>query len=150
MTYLITIIVLSLFGVGETVYLISKRRKNEKPICVGKDDCNIVLKSKYNKTFGIHNDVLGLLYYAFALAVHVLIALGYLVTAENIFGDEPIELLLVIFMLSTIVALAMSTRFVYLMAFKLKAWCQWCVGSAVTVMLMSLVVLFWILSAIQG
>lgn len=147
MTYFIFIIVLALFGVGETVYLISKRRKNQKPICVGKDDCNLVLNSKYNKIFGIHNDVLGLAFYTFVFLSHLLFLANFLAIGFAYQADGLVRILLMVFLVSLLVSSIMSLRFVFLMAFKLKAWCQWCVGSAVTVALMVLIVLFYLASA---
>ncbi len=145
MTYFIIMILLALAGIGETTYLIARRRKNQKPVCTGPGKCNGVLESKYNKTFGVHNDVLGLAFYGFTFGVHSITLLGVLVGGPSIASDEPLELLHLIFLIGLIVALIMSTRFVYIMAFILKKWCPWCVASAITTVLMSITVLLSIL-----
>ena len=144
MTYFIFMIVLALFGVGETVYLISKRRKNQKPVCLGKDDCNLGLNSKYNKIFGVHNDVLGLVFYAFVFISHLIFLADFLAIDFVHQADDFVRILLLAFIFVLFVSFIMSLRFVFLMAFKVKAWCQWCVGSAVTVGLMVLIVLFYL------
>jgi len=140
MIYGYILLILPVIGVLETIYLITKRRKGQKPICVGKDDCNLVLQSKYNKTFGVHNDVLGLAFYTFSLFVILSLFLPLF----------PIDFLVVIFLaycLGLIIALIMSIRFIYLMAYKIKAWCQWCIGSAVTVCLMTVAMILLLMSA---
>lgn len=140
MIYGYILLILSLFGVLETIYLIAKRRKNQKPICLGKDDCNLVLKSKYNKTFGVHNDVLGLVFYAFSLFV-------ILSLFSSLFPIDALIGLFLLYCISLIVAAVMSIRFIYLMAFEIKAWCYWCVGSAVTTGSMVLVMIGLLMSA---
>jgi len=139
-------LILAFVGICETVYLISKRKKNEKPICISKSNCSLVLESKYNKTFGVYNDVLGLVFYLFTFAAHIIFLLNFLKVGLVYEADDFVRWLLLLFLAALLIALVMSTRFVFLMAFKIKTWCQWCVGSAVTVMLMTLVVLFYILT----
>lgn len=136
MIYSILLILLAAFGVFETLYLINKRRKKQKPICVGPHDCDVVLQSKYNKTFSIHNDLLGLVFYLFAILTQLLLLWP---------GCRFPEFVLGAFLFALLVSLIMSIRFVYLMAFTLQSWCSWCIGSAVTVLLMTLVVIiaFW-------
>ncbi len=146
MTYFITILILAFVGICEAIYLISKRKKNEKPVCIGKSNCSLVLESKYNKTFGVYNDVLGLIFYLFTFVAHVIFLLNFLKIGLAYEADDFVRWLLLLFMAALLIAFLMSMRFVFLMAFKLKTWCQWCVGSAVTVVLMTLIVLFYILT----
>ena len=47
-------------------------RKKKKLVCgIGDGDCDRVVKSKYSKTFGFNNSVLGMLYYLFILTVGI-------------------------------------------------------------------------------
>src|SRR3989338_2971909 len=63
MTLFALLFTLSAIGISETSYLIRKRIALEKPICPIGDDCLVVLTSKYNKIFFVHNDILGLFCY---------------------------------------------------------------------------------------
>lgn len=84
-------------------------------------DCHSVVHSKYAKTFGIENAVLGLLYYAFVI-------LSYLVVVfygEYVFGINLRVLLLYL----TAFAVCFSSYLFLIMRFKLKQWCDWCLGS---------------------
>lgn len=118
---------LAAFGVAETVYLIRKRRLSMHPVCLIGGRCGAVLGSKYNRTLGIHNDVLGLLFYLSALA-----AIGILA-----FGLPPATLWIRLFRIALIVGSAMSAYFAYLQWQVIGAWCFWCLMSAFTVWTMT-------------
>src|SRR3989344_3823590 len=81
MNSFILIFVLASIGIIEAIYLIRKRLASEKSICPIGGDCAIVLESKYNKIFFVHNDILGLLTYIIILCMSVFL----------IFGIEPIS-----------------------------------------------------------
>jgi len=120
---------LAAIGISETTYLIRKRISQEKPICVLGEGCHQVLESAYNKIFGIHNDLLGLTFY---VAVS-------LITAFLVIGIEPAilwDMLIRIFILGGSV---MSAVLLYLQWRIIKAWCFWCVGSAITAFLMAII-----------
>lgn len=119
-------------GISITAYLIRKRKAEEKPICPIGGDCQLVLSSKYNRIFGIHNDVLGMAFY-----IGMAILSGFLVVE---FGPSLWWNYLIVF--SVGVGLLMSLRFTYLQWRVLKAWCTWCLLSALTVFDMSLIILF--------
>ena len=125
MTNLQILLGLSVFGIFQTAYLIYKRRRDEHPVCVIGKGCSVVLDSKYNKTLGIHNDILGLMYY---VAAGVSIGLGL-----------PYEFLGILIGIGAISSLV----FMYIQFFVLKSFCFWCTASAVTVFTM---VVVWILS----
>lgn len=76
MTSYALLFTLAAIGISETVYLIRKRIASEKPICPIGGGCFLVLTSKYNKIFFIHNDVLGLLFYAIASFISGFIVIG--------------------------------------------------------------------------
>lgn len=114
--------VLSLFGLIETLYLIRCRIKKSTPICLSDETCRLVLRSKYSKLFGVHNDVLGLLFY---LAIIVLSGALFL----NL-GPADLELLGLHILLPC--GAIMSVALTYIQARILHAWCMWCLLSAAT------------------
>ena len=126
------LIILALLGMGNAAYLIKKRREKQEPVCI-KGKCNGVLDSKYNKTFGIYNDILGLVYYVFALLVYVSVFIPF-------FYEHTLAAIVsYVYYFALIVAFIMSVRFIFIMAFILKRWCQFCVLSAIIVTLMGLI-----------
>lgn len=122
---------LAAIGISETVYLIKKRLEKEKPVCVFGQSCQIVLASKYNHVFLIHNDVAGLLFY---------IVISF-ITAFLVIGIEPMQWWDLFAKAGIGFAGLMSIFFVYLQARVIKAWCFWCLMSALTIWLMGFIVL---------
>ena len=120
-------------GISEASYLIRKRIAAESPVCPIDGGCEIVLKSKYNKIFGIHNDLLGLLFYIVTAMIT-----GLVVIYENYPDLQSILVLILKFMLMG--ATAMSAIFFYLQWKVIKAWCFWCLMSALTIVIMDIIV----------
>jgi uncharacterized membrane protein len=122
---------LAAIGISETVYLIGQRRAQKKPICVLGKSCHQVLESRHNKIFGIYNDALGLGFYLVIalMAAFLVIELEPLNLWENL--------------LKALIAggVLMSLYFTFLQWQLIKAWCFWCLMSALTVFLMALIVL---------
>lgn len=118
-------------GIAETAYLIQKRKKRESPICPIGGGCSLVLKSKYNKTLGVPNDLNGFLFY---------IAVGFF-TGLIAVGVGPIETWSMIVVLLITSGLLFSLYFFYLQWRVIKQWCFWCLMSAVTIVLMVITVL---------
>jgi uncharacterized membrane protein len=129
MTAYALLFTLAAIGIAETVYLIRKRKEEERPICPIGGGCHEVLSSKYNRTFGVHNDFLGLLFYAWTAFLAALVVIGV----------QPIELWFVIVILNVTGAFVMSAYFFLLQWRVIKAWCFWCLMSAATVAGMALV-----------
>jgi uncharacterized membrane protein len=118
-------------GISETSYLIRKRIAAEQPVCPIGENCYAVLSSKYNRTLGVHNDILGMLFYiAFAFIVALLV-IGA--------GDPALWLKLAGLMLAG--ASAMSAFLIYVQWKIIRAWCFWCLMSATTVGLMDLILI---------
>lgn len=118
-------------GISETSYLIRKRAARELPVCPIGENCYTVLSSKYNRVFGVHNDLLGMGFYvAFAFIVAFLV-IGV--------GNASLWLELAGFMLAG--ATVMSAFLIYVQWKIIKAWCFWCLMSAATVGLMDLIIL---------
>lgn len=122
---------LACIGISETVYLIQKRRDHEKPVCFLGGKCGVVLGSKWNKLFGIHNDILGLFFY---ITLCVL-------TAFLVIGVEPLQIWEKIAYIAVVGGAIMSIYFIFLQWKVIKEWCFWCLMSAATNGLMTLIVL---------
>lgn len=130
MTALALLFSLSAIGIAVTAYLIERRMKEAVAYCPIGEDCHAVLTSKYSKTMGINNDVLGFVYYHLEI-----ILIGALVLGFNFNGLLEPFVTVVVFT----GALA-SIYFTFIQAQVLKLWCFWCLVSAVTTWGMLIVV----------
>ena len=122
---------LAAIGISETVYLIKKRLEHAKPVCFIGGSCTLVLYSKWNKTLGIHNDILGLLFYI-GLSV---------ITAFLVIGVEPLLAWDKMAKYMIFSGAAMSVYFIFLQWKVIKVWCFWCLMSSATIGLMLLIIL---------
>lgn len=123
-------------GIAEAAYLVKTRRSEIAPVCPIGQDCSTVLSSRYNHLFGVHNDILGFLFYiAFAGATALLVL-------------EAVEVSSLLSAMKVMLAGAtiMSLFLVYLQAKVIRAWCFWCVMSAATICLMDIIILTTTLS----
>ncbi len=120
----------SAIGLVDTIYLSYHAIKKTDVACwfFPKEWCQRVQYSKFSRTFGIPNPYLGLIMYL------GIIVLTYL-TGQ---GSGAAGLLSAIIMFG----FAFSMYFLFIQAFVLKAFCTWCVVSAInfTVMFISLFV----------
>ncbi len=121
-------------GISEAAYLVRKRIAAEAPVCPIGGGCETVLKSQYNKIFGIHNDLLGLAFYILAAFIT-----GLIVIYDS---DANLQSILV----STLKAILLGATtasgiFFYLQWKVIKAWCFWCLMSAITIVIMDMIVL---------
>jgi uncharacterized membrane protein len=124
--------ILAVIGIGETLYLIRTRHNAEQPICLIGHNCAKVLTSKYNRLFGIHNDVLGLTFYITTLVLSVALVMNA--------GDE--DLLLNMLRILVAGAVTMSSILIFIQWKILKAWCTWCLSSACNNALMAVTLLY--------
>jgi uncharacterized membrane protein len=131
MTSFALLFTLSAIGISETTYLIRKRIASEKPVCPLGENCTLVLESKYNKIFFVHNDVLGFLFY---------IAASF-ITAFLVIGVEPLAFWNFILKLSVGFGALFSVFLTYLQWRVIRAWCFWCLMSAFTIWLMAIIIL---------
>lgn len=124
---------LACLGIAEIAYLIERRKKGEKPVCFIGERCHDVLESKYNKIILFHNDVWGLLFY---LDVAVLAAL-------LVIGVEPLILWENLLVISVWSGAIISLFLIYLQWKVIRAWCFWCVLSALTIFGMVIILLIF-------
>lgn len=126
-THLI-IFILSLIGVAEALYLNYERKRKRPPVCIIGNDCAKVWASPYIKTFGVSNEILGIIFYAVMAVVEWTLFFGdtsfFMVTGEYIFLFS---------------GTLMSFYFFYVQWRLIKAWCFWCTLSAVIVWTMTVV-----------
>lgn len=115
-------------GIIDTAYLIYHKFAGTDVACpfFPKEWCHIVQHSPQSKTFGIPNSMAGFGMYATILAL--VVAYGY-----GIVSLLPLQAIIAF-------GFAFSMYFVYVQAFVLKAFCTWCVVSAINFMVMAAVV----------
>lgn len=113
------IYIFSIIGVLDTLYLIYHKLKGTEVYCFlfPKAWCHKVQHSKQSKTFGIPNSFLGFGMYVALLAFMAL----------AIQGTVPFWWVKAIIF----AGFGFSTYFLYVQAFVLKAFCTWCVVSAI-------------------
>jgi uncharacterized membrane protein len=129
-TSLYIILFFAIVGILDTLYLIYHKISGTDVACwfFPPEWCRKVQYSSYSKTFGIPNAVAGLVMYI------VILLLLWLYVSE-IIAWWPLASLITFGFL-------FSMYFVYVQAFILRAFCTWCVVSAINFSAMFLVVLF--------
>jgi uncharacterized membrane protein len=134
--YFIIIAILSLAGFFVSRHIHTSKKTGEKLVCFiggGKKSCNEVVESEYGKTFGIANEVAGIVYYAV-----VFISMLFLWWRPELINVKLDS----IFPLVSGVAFFASVYLVYIQAFVLKKFCEWCLVTAVANTLIFLLFLF--------
>lgn len=125
--------VVALVGLGDAIYLTIHHLTKEVVPCGEGFDCGAVLSSQYAEIAGIPLAAYGAIAYFIAFSLAILAA----------FGNRKMWLLFGVQV--TLMALA-SAYFVYLQAFVIKAFCQFCLISAgvcLTLFVIALVSKFW-------
>jgi len=134
-TALWLIFILSFLGIINTAHL-AKHGLNKTAVeCPGfpKKWCKKVQYSKYSKTLGISNAYLGFLMYATIFLLTLFFSLGAL---PYTYSMIPVALLIIIGFL-------FSLYFTIIQAFVLRAFCTWCVISAVEFTLLAATILVY-------
>lgn len=96
-------------------YIYHTKKNNRQLVCMLGKACNQVVESKYGTVLGVPNEVVGLFYYA-------LIAVSALVTLNPALATTRLVL--------SAGAAAAGLGLLFIQAFVLKKWCEYCVGSA--------------------
>lgn len=130
MTALNILYICGVIGVLDTLYLIYHKLRGTEVTCIffPKEWCYKVQHSPQSKTFGIPNSMAGFVMYVLILAFTYYFSMGvtsflwvkYIVTFGFLF----------------------SMYFTYVQAFVLRAFCTWCVVSALNFTVMAYVVWF--------
>lgn len=99
----------------------------------------MVLNSKYTKTFGIHNDVIGLAYFIAVLLTPVVVLATLIYGSDETFalGITTLTLLIGTFVaihVGTFLATVMTIRLLYVQFFIIKKMCFWCLISSFCVL----------------
>ena len=116
------IFILSLVGVAEALYLNYECRRHRAPVCLIGNQCHVVWDSPYSKTFGVSNEILGIIYYV-TLAVVELVIFSGDTSSQMVIGEYII----------LFGGALMSCYFFYVQWRLIKAWCFWCTLSAIIV-----------------
>ena len=108
---------------GFTVaYVIHHHKTAKKPlICPMRSRCDLVTESRFSQFMGMHNEQLGMAYYA-------VVALLYIVTLFVPAGTDSATSILLIVLPA--LAFVYSAYLVILQAFVIREWCAWCLASA--------------------
>ncbi len=126
MQTLITII--AIVGILDTIYLISRKLQGKRVHCpfFPQKWCDKVQKSKQSKTFGVPNSVWGFIIYTTIFTLSLVQSSG-----TN-----------VLWPLTGVIALgtAFSLYFLYIQAFVLRAFCTWCVLSAINFTILAIAI----------
>lgn len=116
----IFLLIVSLFGFIDASYLTIEHFLGAIPPCSVLQGCEIVLTSKYAQVFGIPVSLLGSMYY-------LLIMIG-LYTYLDTKNTKYLKFALLL----TFPGFIMTSGMMYIMAFILKSYCLYCLGSALT------------------
>ena len=129
----IFLIALSLIGFAASFYIYYTKKYNKKMYCVIGENCDEVVNSRYGKTLGVENTVPGMLYYTIIFVYGIL-----LFSNGNIFKGSIIYYLVVS---ASIASVLFSIYLTSVQAFVLKKWCEYCIVSSVSSLLILITLL---------
>lgn len=125
MILLVLIFIFIVFGIVNAGYLYwqhLKRVKENRPmVCPLNGHCEEVVESKYGKSFGVKNEILGILY----LAILIILLL------INLFYEPLTELARLAIVAIAFFGFLFSTYLLFLQTFVLKKYCTWCMFAAI-------------------
>ncbi len=111
----------ALAGLFVASYIRSKKADTKPFVCPLGSDCAAVIHSPYSTFLGIPVEMLGIVYYALVVIMHLaLLASG---------GGRP-ETLVFFSILASAAAFLFSGYLTFIQAVSLKQWCTWCLTSA--------------------
>lgn len=109
----------AILGIWISVRLLSKKESNKKLACPRNGHCDKVIHSTYSKTFGIQNEILGIVYFS---AMAILFSMDIINVAQAI--------LLPVMMLISTGGMLFSLYLIYIQWAVLRTWCTRCLGVA--------------------
>ena len=123
---------LSIIGFSVSLYLYNSKINNKKIFCLMGRDCDEVVKSTYGQTFGIENTLIGIIYFV------LIFIYGILSLNGNVFKGTLIYYFIVS---ASFASVLFSVYLTGVQAFVLKKWCDYCIVSSVTSLLILVVLL---------
>ncbi len=128
----ISILILSFLGIVDATYITQHALSGIPSACSinGYDGCSIVDKSIYSHLFGLPLSMYGFLFYA---SIFILTATTFVWTVSYV--KRSIQILAGVGILA-------SSVFIWLQAYLIKAFCIYCIFSAILTVLIALIV-FW-------
>ena len=122
----------SIIGLIASVYIYRKKRLKQKLVCPRTASCDTVVHSTFATTFGIQNDILGLIYYiTLGLLYSVLLLRGVLpFCTMSAISAVPFVWLQFAITVITAGGVLFSVYLVAVQALRLHTWCAWCMLSA--------------------
>jgi uncharacterized membrane protein len=133
----VIILVTALVGLVDALYLLAHRISGEPIACGLTGGCNIVAASPHSVIFGIPLSLLGVVFY---FGIIVLVTLRTFPLRAWIDTHCSYVSLLKIY---ACIGLCSSIYFTYLQAFVIRAWCQYCILSAFTTLIIFMLVMMW-------
>lgn len=119
MSVIITFIACGL-GFAVSFFMFLKKRSHKSLACPREQPCDLVLHSRFSKTLGVPNEIVGTLYFIIVAAI-LLVPVSEEMTAWMFY---------ILFFLVTMGGL-FSLYLIGLQAFVIRSWCLWCVSIAV-------------------
>jgi uncharacterized membrane protein len=105
-------------GGFDAAYILYKKQRHEKLVCLIGQDCEAVVNSRYSTFFGLPNEVIGLAYY-----LGIILAVGWTVAVgPTVVGVAVIDVVRWI----AFAAAAASVVLTVIQAFILRQWCEYC------------------------
>lgn len=124
---LIVLTNLSLLGVADSLFLTWEKLTGFLPRCSEYFKCDTVLTSRWSSIGSIPTSVLGIFFYSAVFILCVSLFLdkkNFIVSTFTLSLDKVLSVL-------TIVGILFSITFIFIMGVILKAWCLYCLFSAV-------------------
>jgi uncharacterized membrane protein len=119
--HLIIAFIVCIAGILISSYIFIQKSRHQKLACPRDNPCDLVLHSRFGKTLGVPNELLGILYFGST----TFLLYGY-VTLPVLYVSA---ILYILFFTLSIGGL-FSIYLVSLQAFVIKRWCAWCLGVA--------------------
>jgi len=122
------IFIFSLIGFLISVYIYRTKKAKKPFVCpITEGGCEQVVNSKYSKLLGIPNENMGIIFYLGMMSISFLYLFSYLKETSLILGIKLYPLQLIITGISAIFSLALLV----IQMFKIKNYCEWCIGSTI-------------------
>lgn len=112
-------ILFSVSGIFISSWMYLKKKSHQKLSCPRENPCDLVLHSHFSKTFGLPNEILGIIYFSLVLILIFLPLTGF-----SAVWDLYALFFLVLF------GGLFSIYLIGLQAFVIRSWCLWCLGVA--------------------